>query len=141
MPTLSCSRRSALALLVGIICSGAAVAQEVWVITESGQPMQGTHKPARVIELDAPQRIEAELTTGLPGDPQKAAPIVRQRLKDGGASLQQRMQTAYQGVTDAWSMGITTIPAVVVDQRYVLYGETNIDRALARIAQHRQERP
>ena len=66
---------------------------------------------------------------------------MRQRLKDGGASLQQRMQTAYQGVTDAWSMGITTIPAVVVDQRYVLYGETNIDRALARIAQHRKERP
>lgn len=139
MPTLSRSRRSALALLFGIVCSGAAVAQEVWVITESGQPMQGTHKPVRVIELDAPQRIEAELTTGLPGDPQKAAPIVRQRLKDGGASLQQRMQTAYQGVTDAWSMGITSIPAVVVDQRYVLYGETNIDRALARIAQHRKE--
>jgi integrating conjugative element protein (TIGR03757 family) len=66
---------------------------------------------------------------------------VRQRFTDGGTALQQRMQRAYQGITDAWSLGITTIPAVVVGGRYVLYGETNIDRALARIAQYRKDHP
>jgi len=129
------------ALLLGMACSGAAVAQEIWFITDADHPLQGTHQPARVIELDAPQRIEAELAANLPANPQQAAPIVRQRLQAGGIRLQQRMQTAYQGVVDAWSLGITTIPAVVVDQRYVIYGEPDIDRALARITQYRKDHP
>jgi integrating conjugative element protein (TIGR03757 family) len=137
----SLARRSAWALLIGIACSGAAVAQEVWVITDSKQPLQGAHQPARVIELDAARRIQANLSANLPADPQQAASIVRQRLKDGGTRLQQQMQTAYQGVADSWSMGVTTIPAVVVDRRYVIYGETDIDRAIARIAQYRKEHP
>jgi integrating conjugative element protein (TIGR03757 family) len=141
MRKLPLIHRSALAILFGIACSGAAVAQEVWVITDSKQPLQGTYKPARVIELDAARRIQAELSANLPADPQQAAAIVGQRLKDGGSRLQQRMQPAYQGVTDAWSMGITTIPAVVVDRRYVIYGESDIDRAMARIAQYRKEHP
>jgi integrating conjugative element protein (TIGR03757 family) len=141
MPRLSFRHRCTLALLLGIAGSGAAIAQEVWVITDSKQPLQGTYKPARVIELDAARRIQAELSVNLPADPQQAAAIVGQRLKDGGSRLQQRMQAAYQGVADAWSMGITTIPAVVVDRRYVIYGEANIDRAMARIAQYRKEHP
>ena len=124
-----------------LVYSGTSSAQEVWVITESGQPLHGAHSPTRVIELDAAQRIEAEITTGLPSDPRQAEPIVRRRLQEGGSALQQRMRTAYQGITDAWSLGITTLPAVVVDQRYVVYGEANLDQALARIARYRKERP
>jgi integrating conjugative element protein (TIGR03757 family) len=45
------------------------------------------------------------------------------RLKDGGATLQRRLAAAFQGMTDAWSLSVTKIPAVVVDQRYVVYGE------------------
>lgn len=117
------------------------MAQEVWVITESGKPLQGAHAPARVIELDGAQRIQAELGAGLPADPRQAEPIVRQRLQEGGSALQRRMQTAYQGITDAWSLGVTSIPAIVVDQRYVVYGENDLDQALARIARYRKEQP
>jgi integrating conjugative element protein (TIGR03757 family) len=131
-----------LALLTLIACSGAAVAQEVWFITDAKHPLQqSTYHLARVIELDAPQRIEAELAANLPADPQQAALIAHQRLQAGGTTQQQRMQTAWQGVVDAWSLGITTIPAVVVDQHYVIYGEADIDRAMARIAQYRKDRP
>jgi integrating conjugative element protein (TIGR03757 family) len=142
-PTSSHPRpcRFAGALLAGLLSSGTSVAQEVWVITRSGNPLQGTHASMRVIELDAAQRIEAELAAGLPSYPRQAEPIVRRRLQEGGSALQQRMRTAYQGITDAWSLGITTIPAVVVDQRYVVYGETDLDRALARIARYRKEHP
>jgi integrating conjugative element protein (TIGR03757 family) len=139
MRKLPLIHRSALTILLGIACSGAAMAQEVWVITDAKQPPQGTRKPTRIIELDEARRIQAELSANLPADPQQAAAIVGQRLKDGGSRLQQRMQTAYQGVADAWSMGITTIPAVVVDRRFVIYGEPNIDRAIVRIAQYRKE--
>ena len=47
----------------------------------------------------------------------------------------------HQGVTDAWSLGITSIPAVVVDQRYVVYGEPDVARAVARIEQRRRTQP
>jgi len=39
----------------------------------------------------------------------------------------------------AW--GIAAIPAVVVDRRYVVYGEPDVARAVARIDAHRSARP
>lgn len=110
----------------------------------------GGHRPthpikvtqsARLIELDAPARIEAELAAHLPTGPQQATAIVQRRLKDGGTDLHRRLATAYQGVIDAWRLGIAKIPTVVVDQRYVVYGETDVDRAVSRIEQFRRSRP
>src|SRR3546814_20263992 len=91
----------------------------------------------RLIELDEAHRIEAELSAELPADPEQAAAIVKRRLSGGGADLQRRIASAYQGVTDAWSLGITSIPAVVVDQRYVVSGEPDVARAVARIEPQR----
>jgi len=114
---------------------------EVWVVTDSSHPVTGSDFVQRVIQLDAAQHIESELSANLPKDPQQAAGIVQQRLNQGGDTLQQRLRAAYQGITDAWSMGITTLPAVVVDQRYVVYGEANLDQALTVIDQYRREHP
>jgi integrating conjugative element protein (TIGR03757 family) len=116
------------------------MAADVRVFTDRRHSIEAT-KEVRVVELDAPVRIESELAAGLPADPKQAATIVQQRLKDGGASLQRRIADAYQGVTDAWSLGITKIPAVVVDRRYVVYGEPDVARALARIEAYRKARP
>ena len=80
----------------------------------------------RLIELDEGPRIEAELSAQLPADPEQATAIVKRRLNNGGADLQRRIASAYQGVADAWSLGVTSIPAVVVDQRYVVYGEPDV---------------
>nr|WP_084360474.1 TIGR03757 family integrating conjugative element protein [Hydrogenophaga palleronii] len=121
--------------------SVAANAQEVWVVTNSGNPVTGKATVSRLIKLDMPQRFEAELAAQLSSDPQRAAALVQQRLQQGGQPLQKRMRDAYQGVADAWSLGITTLPAVVVDQRYVVYGESDLDKALARVAQHRKDKP
>ena len=95
----------------------------------------------RLIELDEAPRIEAELSANLPTDPDQATALVKRRLTQGGTDLQRRIATAYQGVTDAWSLGITAVPAVVVDQRYVVYGEPDVARAIARIEQHRRTEP
>jgi integrating conjugative element protein (TIGR03757 family) len=94
-----------------------------------------------VIELDAPAHIELELALDLPSNLTQAAAIVQQRLTNGGAELQHRLAAAYQGLTVAWNLGITKIPAVVVDQRYVVYGEPNVPRALARIDEYRRTHP
>jgi len=109
------------------------------VITDSHHSVSGKASIQRVIQLDAAQQIEAELSAHLSTDPQQAAAPVQQRLNQGGQALQQRLHDAYQGATDSWSLGIARIPAVVVDQRYVVYGESDADKALARIAQYCKE--
>lgn len=115
-------------------------AADVLVVTDSHHPVK-TMGGERLIELDEAPRIEAELSANLPTDPDQATALVKRRLTQGGTDLQRRIATAYQGVTDAWSLGITAVPAVVVDQRYVVYGEPDVARAIARIEQHRRTEP
>jgi integrating conjugative element protein (TIGR03757 family) len=116
----------------GLACEVPASETEVWVVTDREHPIQVT-PGARLIELDAPARIKAELSSKLPSGPAQASLIVQLRLKHGGAELQERLANAYQGVIDAWSLGVIKIPAIVIDRRYVVYGETDTLRALARV--------
>ena len=120
--------------------SPATFAADVVVVTDGHHPVK-TMGGERLIELDEAPRIEAELSANLPTDPDQATALVKRRLTQGGTDLQRRIATAYQGVTDAWSLGITAVPAVVVDQRYVVYGEPDVARAIARIEQHRRTEP
>jgi len=111
-----------------------------WSSPTSRHPVQAT-RDARLIELDQPARIEAELGAHVPADPSRGAALVQQRLNSGGVELQQRLGAAYQGVVDAWSLGVTTIPAVIVDHRYVVYGEPDVAKAVALIEAHRRTQP
>ncbi|HHZ24867.1 TPA: TIGR03757 family integrating conjugative element protein [Xanthomonas vasicola pv. zeae] len=126
---------------LAMLVPGSSEAQEVWVISDSKHSVTGNATVDRRIELDKAQQLEIELSEQLPSDPQRAAALVQQRLERGGQALQQRLRSAYQDVTDAWSLGIATLPAVVVDQSYVVYGEPNLDKALARVAQYRRKTP
>ncbi|WP_425521342.1 TIGR03757 family integrating conjugative element protein [Xanthomonas translucens] len=120
--------------------SPAIFAADVVVVTDSRHPVK-TMGGERLIELDQASQTEAELSANLPNDPERAAAIVRQRLSQDGTDLQRSIGIAYQGITDAWSLGISSIPAVVVDQRYVVYGEADVARAIARIEQYRRAQP
>nr|WP_061959374.1 TIGR03757 family integrating conjugative element protein [Cupriavidus pauculus] len=113
---------------------------DVLVVTDSRHPIK-TMGGERVIELDLPGRIEAELSAGLPADPGQAEPIVQQRLREGNEPLQRRIGHAHQGVADAWGLGVAKVPAVVVDRRYVVYGEPDVARAVTRIDAYRSTRP
>ncbi|MFB9037048.1 TIGR03757 family integrating conjugative element protein [Xanthomonas arboricola] len=124
---------------LAMLVPGSSEAQEVWVITDSKHSVTGNATVDRRIELDKAQQLEIELSEQLPSDPKRAAALVQQRLERGGQALQQRLRSAYQDVADAWSLGIATLPAVVVDQSYVVYGEPNLDKALARVAQYRRK--
>ncbi|WAG81602.1 TIGR03757 family integrating conjugative element protein [Metapseudomonas furukawaii] len=137
------ARKSALALAAGLcaaLLGPMVLANDILAVTDSRHPVQA---PAgvRVIELDLPMRIEAELTADLSSDAQRSAALIQRRLRDGGVVLQQRIGSAYQGVVDAWSLGITMIPAVVVDKRYVVYGEPDVASAVALIEAHRRAQP
>ncbi|KIP18152.1 hypothetical protein KY49_3557 [Burkholderia sp. MSHR3999] len=116
------------------------MATEVWIVTDHQHPVLGT-EGARVIELDAPAKIEAMLSTDLSAHSTQAAAAVQQRLQADHGALAHQLVSIYQSVADAWGIGITTIPAVVVDRRYVVYGDPDASHALARIHAYREAHP
>lgn len=140
VPHAAHARPAWIATVIAILALATrAAAAEVWVVTDSHHPVLG--QADRRVILDAGAVLEAELAANLPTDQERASAIVRQRLKQGGTELQRRIGTAYQGIADAWSLGVTKVPAIVVDRRYVVYGETDVARAVARIDQYRRTQP
>lgn len=120
---------------------GPAFATDIHIFTDHAHPVHSVPQGITVVELDAAERLENELSTDLPTDPDQAAHLVQQRLEQGGKALQHQLATAYQGVTEAWELGVTKIPAVVVDRNYVVYGEPDVARALNSITHYRKEHP
>ena len=130
-----CVRCLAIGLCATLACNDAG-ARDIRVFTDRQHPVTSP-TGVQVVELDLPARLEANLTVQLPTDQGRSAAIVRQRLAQGGAAFQRRLATAYQGVVEAWQLGVTHLPAVVVDQRYVVYGEPDVARAVARVDAYR----
>lgn len=117
-----------------------ATANAIWVVTDRLHPVHSVDG-ARVIELDAPAQVEAMLSANLPANPRQAAILVQQRLTDDNGKLARQLTTSYQGVADAWNLGVTTVPAVIVDQHYVVYGDADVAHAVARIQAYREVYP
>jgi len=132
-------RLSAQILPLALAAATASAHASTWVITDSQHPVHG--QPDRLILLDAAEQLEAELSADLPADPQQAAALAQQRSQSGGTSLQKRLADAYQGITDAWSLGIVKIPAIVIDLRHVIYGEHDIEAAQAKVRQFLRGQP
>ncbi|CAI2527688.1 TIGR03757 family integrating conjugative element protein [Serratia ficaria] len=127
---------SALCVALGLTAQAASAA-EVTVFTDRSVTLKSADS-INVIHLDAAKEIEASLASDLPADPHRAQTIVQERLKQGGPRLQRNLASAYQGVADAWSLSVSSVPAVVVDRRYVIYGEPDVARAVARIEEYRR---
>lgn len=125
--------------LVAIVPASAGES-EVRVYTIRSIPVSAPAE-ATIVHLDDAGAIEEELSAGLPHDPAHAITTARQRLTDGGAELQRDLVAAYEDIAEAWSLGITTLPAVVVDRRYIIYGEADVARAIARIEAFRRTQP
>ncbi|NWN51131.1 TIGR03757 family integrating conjugative element protein [Pseudomonas sp. MAFF 301514] len=106
---------------------------ETWVITDQAHPVSAP-TGVRIIRLDDQQRLEELLSRQLPADPRQAEATIQRFLSSpAGKRLQSDLAQAQQGVTDAWSVGVAKIPAVVVDRRYVVYGETDVSKAVTQI--------
>jgi integrating conjugative element protein (TIGR03757 family) len=125
-----------LAGLTSLLICTTALAEPVLITTN--QYLIPTTKDIRTINLDLPDILESEISAHLPTNPEKAYAIITQRLTP---ELTGQLTQAHQNVTDAWSMGVTKVPAVVVDRKYVVYGETNVQRALDRINDYRKTEP
>ena len=134
------THRSFLWMMSLVVLSSANLTQaDTWVFTDTANPVTAP-ATARVILLDQQHHLETELSRALPSDPQQAAAIIQNRLNSpSGKRLQSDLAKAQQALTDAWSLGIEKIPAVVVDRRYVVYGEPDVAKALDLINRARSQ--
>lgn len=105
------------------------------IYTDSAHPVTGSPGPdVTVILLDAPDRLQAQLFGPLSADPEQAEQQAQAVIRS--PAFQQRQHDlagAYVGLTHAWSLGIKKYPAVVFDDRWVVYGTTDINVAMQRL--------
>lgn len=127
---------ASVAVLTSITFANARAA-EITAYTIRSVPLNAPTDVA-IVHVDSADLIEERISAGLPADPSQAVTVARQRLLEGGAALQRELTAAYEGVAEAWSLGITTLPAVVIDRHYVVYGEADVAKAIARIEAYRK---
>ncbi len=120
-------------LSVPLMFLSAAAQAETWVITNQAHPVSAP-SGTRIILVDDQQRLEEQLSHQLPADQRQAETVIQRYLASpAGKRLQSDLAQAQQGVTDAWSLGVEKLPAVVVDRRYVVYGEPDVAKAVVLI--------
>lgn len=136
-PTFSAGLK---ARLLGFVLATACVpfaTADVLAISDAAHPLIN-NAGARVVLLDAPERLEQKLSEGLPADPRQAVAIMQQRMRSASAQqLGRDLAKAHQDAADAWSLGVAKLPAVVVDRQYVVYGQPDVAAAVASIERYR----
>ncbi len=112
--------------------AGTALAEPaIEVFTTAGEPAVNVPPGVAVIELDAPGRLDAELSQDLPADPDVAAAMMRERMATPEwQETADRYADSYLGLARAWQLGIEKVPAVVIDGRHVIYGQPDVAKAL-----------
>lgn len=125
------TRRIQAAVWAALLLGSATAMAKTEVFTTAGVPV--THVPdnVTVVELDKPSRLDQQLSQGLPDEKDAAAQAVQNRLQ----GFKKAYGQAYSGLLRAWRLGVTKVPAVVVDGQYVVYGQPDVAAALAEIQQ------
>jgi integrating conjugative element protein (TIGR03757 family) len=103
------------------------------VYTDSRQHIPENLPPdAVVILLDEPEHLQLKMFGQLPADPEQATMQAKQVMSSPQwQQKQQQLVMAYRQVVHARELGIRKVPAVVFDDRDVVYGTTDVAQAQA----------
>jgi integrating conjugative element protein (TIGR03757 family) len=93
-------------------------------------PTTSPHYALSIYRLDAMSNLEAQMNEGMPQDEAEA----RLWVANNEARLRQMIQpmvaSAVNGLARAQRYQIDRLPAVVINQRYVVFGYVDVDQAL-----------
>ncbi len=82
-------------------------------------------------DLDAPGNLIKALGRDLPNDLMQAKAVATARINSlEGKIIRDKIETGFNGVVLAWLHDIERLPAVMINDKYILYGITNIDQAI-----------
>ncbi|MEQ2027950.1 TIGR03757 family integrating conjugative element protein [Xenorhabdus szentirmaii] len=130
-------KKRAFGLLLGWGLSGAACAGTV-VYTDRQHPPVNLTPDSRVVWLDAAEQHQKKIFSQLSPDPLQARLQAQAVLQSPHwREQEQALITAYREVVEAWQRGVRLYPAVVFDERDVVYGTADVSQAVALREQHR----
>ncbi|WP_084717358.1 TIGR03757 family integrating conjugative element protein [Xenorhabdus poinarii] len=130
-------RKLCLLLFAGLMTSHFANAKTV-VYTDSRNLPANLSSDSEVIWLDAPEQLQPQRFGRLPADPRQAAVQALAILQSPQWQKQeQHLIGAYRAVVSAWQLGVRKYPAVVFDDRDVVYGTADVTKANALREQNR----
>ncbi|MBU9819902.1 TIGR03757 family integrating conjugative element protein [Rahnella sp. BCC 1045] len=119
------------------LCLSASVCASTVIYTDNSHPVSSPSPDIPVVYLDAPERMQKDIFGDLPANPALAEKQARDVLSSPAfTAQQQQLASAYQGVMKAWSLGLTKYPAVVFDDKWVVYGTTDVSVAVKLAMQH-----
>lgn len=112
------------------------------IYTTTRSPVKNPEPGVLVYQLDSADRLEKSLFPALSDNPAEAEQQVRGIMQQPDWKVREAQLTAaYQVLTDAWSLGIARVPAVVFDDRYVVYGTTDTTLAKQLFDKWREQQP
>ncbi|CAI1777974.1 MULTISPECIES: TIGR03757 family integrating conjugative element protein [Enterobacterales] len=124
--------------LLAIGCAPVSAQAATVVYTDSQHPPTGLRAGHQVVYLDAPEVVQREVFGALSADPRKAEQQAKAVLQSPDwQQKEQQIVQAYQGVIQAYDIGLKKYPAVVFDDRYVVYGTADVALAEAKLAEHK----
>lgn len=124
--------------LLAIGCATMSAQAATVVYTDSQHPPTQLDAEHRVVYLDAPETVQREVFGALSADPRQAEQQAKAVLQSPGwRQKEQQIAQAYQGVIQAYGIGLKKYPAVVFDDLYVVYGTTDVALAEAKLAEHK----
>ncbi|MCC8368208.1 TIGR03757 family integrating conjugative element protein [Xenorhabdus sp. PB61.4] len=116
--------------------SGAGSAGTV-VYTDRQHPPVNLTPDSHIVWLDAAEQQQRQVFDQLSVDPQQATKQAQAILQSSHWHQQeQQLIKAYRAVVQAWQSGVQKYPAVVFDDREVVYGTADVAKARALREQH-----
>jgi len=85
----------------------------------------------QVHKLDAIERLENQLSSGLSVRPDEAKRQALQRLQRISSDTQEQLERTARALAAAAQLGIEKYPAIVFDHKVVIYGLTDLPLALS----------
>jgi integrating conjugative element protein (TIGR03757 family) len=105
-------------------------------------PIQLEGESAHTIWLDLPDQMLKDLSRHSPTVKNQTAQDILNTIREKeGAGFFQKLNTQVTGLVSAWSHGIEALPAIVFEDRYVLYGMYSLSTARARVDAYRAGEP
>ncbi|MBD2799910.1 TIGR03757 family integrating conjugative element protein [Xenorhabdus sp. M] len=129
-------KKTGLLFLMGWMVSLSSGAKTV-VYTDRQHPPVNLTPDSQVVWLDAAEQHQKKIFPQLSADPQQAT-LQAQAVLQSPQWRQQEQQliNAYRDVVAAWQRGVRQYPAVVFDERDVVYGTSDVAQAAALREQH-----
>lgn len=124
-------KKTGLLFLMGWMVSLSSGAKTV-VYTDRLHPPVNLTPDSQVVWLDAAEQHQKKIFPQLSPDPQQARLQVQTMLQSPHWREQEQVLiTAYREVIEAWQRGVRQYPAVVFDDRDVVYGTADVAKATA----------